>query len=71
MDVDLTADDGSMFLALFIEKSEVPESDIKKHLENKLPPHMHPRRISLVQDLPLNTNGKIDRHALRELARSG
>ncbi|MDC1174979.1 amino acid adenylation domain-containing protein [Bacteriovoracaceae bacterium] len=39
-------------------------SEIKKSLKNLLPPYMIPRKIRVLEVLPKNANGKIDRKAL-------
>ncbi|MGW1376156.1 amino acid adenylation domain-containing protein [Streptomyces sp. NPDC002446] len=47
--------------------SAVSES-IRRRLQSKLPAHEVPQRLHLVDALPRNANGKIDRLALRESA---
>jgi acyl carrier protein len=46
----------------------VSEEDIKSFLKSKLPGYMVPRRIQIVEQVPLTINGKIDRQALLESA---
>lgn len=40
---------------------------IKKELENKIPGYMMPKTIKIIEKLPVNQNGKLDRRALKEL----
>ena len=40
---------------------------IRKKLENKIPGYMMPKTIKIIEKLPVNQNGKLDRKALREL----
>lgn len=48
-----------------------PEAaDIRNFLEGKLPAHMIPSRFVFLEELPLNTNGKVDRTRLPEPASS-
>ena len=42
-------------------------SYIKEELSKKIPSYMMPKTIVLIDQLPLNQNGKIDRKALKEL----
>ncbi|MBW5423854.1 amino acid adenylation domain-containing protein, partial [Streptomyces sp. BG9H] len=42
--------------------------EARRHVAQALPPYMVPARISLVDALPLNGTGKVDRRALGELA---
>lgn len=45
----------------------VDASYIKGELQKKLPGYMMPRTIKILDRLPINQNGKIDRKALRDL----
>ncbi|MFI6096157.1 amino acid adenylation domain-containing protein [Lentzea sp. NPDC051213] len=47
-----------------------PASDIAGVLSAKLPVHMVPQRVLSIDALPLTVNGKLDRKALEERARS-
>ena len=56
-------------LHLFAEKGDTPAEQLSEHLKTKLPPYMVPRKIHLLDELPLNLNGKIDRKALERALR--
>lgn len=43
---------------------------IRERVIARLPPYMHPSELRLVAEFPLNSNGKVDRKALREMLRS-
>lgn len=45
----------------------VDASYIKEELQKKIPGYMMPRTIKILDKLPINQNGKIDRKALRDL----
>lgn len=42
-------------------------SDVRLHVQSRLPAHMVPSEIVAVAQIPYTPNGKIDRHALTEL----
>lgn len=54
-------------LVCFITTSTMKEQDIKKQLESKLTKYMIPKRIHHIEEMPLNTNGKIDRKQLAKM----
>ncbi len=55
-----------MFAARFkCGRSRVRRSDLERHLAATLPGHMLPGRLQVVDQLPVTTNGKIDRARLR------
>ena len=43
----------------------MPESSLKSYLHDRIPEYMIPARFVHMQALPLNRNGKVDRHALK------
>src|SRR5205814_9104446 len=48
--------------------SRTPSSqDLRSFLQRALPDFMVPRRVVVLDALPLNVNGKVDRHALPAL----
>ena len=53
------------------EKLARPDRAIKKDLEKELkeilPPFMVPNKTIQLEEMPLNKNGKIDRHALEAI----
>lgn len=51
-------------LVAFIAGSDVPLADIKTFLKQRLPSYMVPNRIHVIDTMPMNANGKIDRKAL-------
>lgn len=55
-------------IVLFCEgdKTLVTEKEIYKELKQKVPHYMLPAKVNLVEELPLNVNGKIDRVKLKE-----
>lgn len=59
---------GNYQINLFTENSNIKQDLILEYLKTKLPYYMIPSNIILMNKLPLNNNGKIDRRALSELA---
>jgi D-alanine--poly(phosphoribitol) ligase subunit 1 len=57
---------GKPSIHLFVEKGTVDIETIKAHLKQHLPPYMLPDKIHFVEDIPHNTNGKIDRPGLKK-----
>lgn len=49
------------------EAQEYDSSYIRKELEKKIPDYMIPKTITILDSLPMNQNGKIDRKKLAEL----
>ncbi|MGP4024131.1 amino acid adenylation domain-containing protein [Actinomadura sp. 3N407] len=54
--------------ALVVPAGDLDPGDLHDHLAGQLPPYMIPEQTVQVPDLPLTTNGKIDRSALTRLA---
>lgn len=53
-------------IAMLCEKSFVEDSEIKAFLEAKIPKYMFPSEFIRKKSFPLNSNGKINRKALKE-----
>jgi amino acid adenylation domain-containing protein len=47
----------------------VTGADLRQHLQERLPPYMVPSAVVLLEQMPLNPNGKVDRIALPSPAR--
>lgn len=58
------APDGEPELEAAVSGAECAIDELYAALGDRLPPYMLPRRIVILEELPLNPNGKIDRHAL-------
>ena len=59
-------------LAVLVRSSRPPDEvgrEVRNLLVRLLPPAVMPSIISVLPDFPLNENGKVDRHALAELAK--
>ncbi|MDD5940007.1 MAG: amino acid adenylation domain-containing protein [Lachnospiraceae bacterium] len=46
---------------------EREKKDLETELKEALPPFMFPNKVIQLSDMPLNKNGKIDRHALEDI----
>ena len=51
----------------FVADTTLDERQVLAALRKLLVPHMLPRRLHLLSELPLNVNGKFDRVALRSM----
>ncbi|MFJ4920289.1 amino acid adenylation domain-containing protein [Streptomyces sp. NPDC088725] len=56
-------------LAYLVLRDDLTFDDFERHVAGALPPYMRPHRVHLVDELPLNANGKVDQAAL--FARDG
>ncbi|MGB7801277.1 AMP-binding protein [Buttiauxella sp.] len=66
----LTKKDGAVLRLAAFCASRLSEKEIKANLTQTLPSYMVPSQIVIMDSLPLNTNGKIDRKLLDVQARS-
>jgi hypothetical protein len=55
---------GDDHLIAYVQSSNIDEKQLRKHCESHLPPHMIPSLFIILEKLPLNANGKIDRKHL-------
>ncbi|CAF1563671.1 unnamed protein product, partial [Adineta steineri] len=51
-------------LVAYVQTSDIDENVLRKHCQSHLPPHMIPSLFVILDKLPLNSNGKIDRKLL-------
>ena len=51
-------------IELFLGSADVDADDLRQQLPTLLPPYMLPKHVHVMSQLPLNSNGKIDRAAL-------
>ena len=51
-------------LVAYVQSSSVSEDELRSHCQSHLAPHMIPSFFVILDKLPLNANGKIDRKAL-------
>jgi hypothetical protein len=51
-------------LVAYVQSSDVNEEQLRKHCQSHLPLHMIPSIFIVLEQLPLNANGKIDRKRL-------
>jgi acyl-coenzyme A synthetase/AMP-(fatty) acid ligase len=51
----------------FVGMTAVDDQQIIKILRQRIPSYMVPRQIIAMKNLPINSSGKIDRHALQQL----
>ncbi|MEU0835322.1 amino acid adenylation domain-containing protein [Streptomyces sp. NPDC005969] len=58
------AADGEPELEAAVTGTDCTDQQLYAALGDRLPPYMFPRRIAVIDQLPLNPNGKIDRRAL-------
>ena len=55
---------GDDHLVAYVQSSTVDENQLRAHCQLRLPPHMVPSFFMILEKLPLNVNGKIDRKNL-------
>ncbi|CAF0983427.1 unnamed protein product [Adineta steineri] len=52
------------YLVAYVQSSHTNEEELRQHCQSHLPPHMIPSFFIILDKLPLNQNGKIDRKFL-------
>jgi iturin family lipopeptide synthetase B len=58
---------GKYLVGYYVSEDEIPVTDIKNFMKEKLPEYMVPARFMKLDMLPLTPNGKVDRKALPEV----
>ncbi|CAF4217868.1 unnamed protein product, partial [Adineta steineri] len=51
-------------LVAYVQSSDIDEEHLRQHCQSHLPPHMIPSFFIILDKLPLNANGKVDRKSL-------
>jgi acyl-coenzyme A synthetase/AMP-(fatty) acid ligase len=54
-------------LEAFVTGEDVDGRRLRDRLRERIPAHMVPRSVTVVESMPLNANGKVDRRALSQL----
>ncbi|CAF3720968.1 unnamed protein product [Adineta steineri] len=52
------------YLVAYVQSSDINEQGLREHCQSHLPPHMIPSIFIILEKLPLNQNGKVDRKQL-------
>jgi hypothetical protein len=55
---------GDDHLVAYVQTFDMNETELREYCQSHLPPHMIPSIFIILEKLPLNTNGKIDRKRL-------
>ncbi len=55
---------GDHHLVAYAQSSTIDEKQLREYCQAHLPPHMIPSRFIILDKLPLNANGKVDRKSL-------
>lgn len=59
---------GNTHLALFVQGTSLPLDEIKAKIAKIIPGYMNPTLVLEIMEFPLNSNGKIDKKELRNMA---
>jgi amino acid adenylation domain-containing protein len=59
-------DGTALGIVAFVSGTEIDTAGVSARVRLRLPDYMAPREIRVVDSMPLNANGKIDRNALRD-----
>ncbi|CAF1419955.1 unnamed protein product [Adineta steineri] len=52
------------YLVAYVQSADIDEKVLRQHCQSHLPPHMIPSLFVILDKLPLNANGKVDRKLL-------
>ncbi|CAF1575222.1 unnamed protein product [Rotaria sordida] len=55
---------GDDHLVAYVQSTDINVEELRKHCQSHLPPHMIPSIFVVLEKLPINANGKIDRKLL-------
>ncbi|WP_298555600.1 AMP-binding protein [uncultured Algibacter sp.] len=68
--IDINNSNGNNEIALVIEGKAFDIKELQNHLQSVLPNYMVPTKYFFLDNFPHNTNGKLDRKALRNLIKT-
>lgn len=57
-------------MAFYVADREVSQDELRNHLSKKLPEYMIPHQFVLIDNIPLNVNGKVDKKQLELIAKT-
>ena len=57
---------GKAILLLAVPETDVTEREVRAHCAQELPNYMQPAKVILLEHMPRNQNGKIDRSRLAQ-----
>ena len=60
-------DSGARGIVSFVHASGIDSEQVIDALKGRIPSYMLPSRVIALNEMPLNSNGKVNRHALRQL----
>jgi acyl-CoA synthetase (AMP-forming)/AMP-acid ligase II len=58
-------------LVAFVCGAQLAPAAAREELRKRVPAYMVPRRVIALNDMPLNSNGKTDRKALKKMLEEG
>jgi D-alanine--poly(phosphoribitol) ligase subunit 1 len=58
-------------IVAFVSGGRLTPAGVRSELRRRVPAYMVPAKVMTIDPLPLSANGKIDRHALRDLLETG
>jgi acyl-coenzyme A synthetase/AMP-(fatty) acid ligase len=58
---------GGVSLTLYIKKLDIEPVELQSYMSTRLPGYMLPKKVIMLEEIPLNTNGKVDRKVLSKL----
>ncbi|MCF3943149.1 amino acid adenylation domain-containing protein [Oceanobacillus alkalisoli] len=71
IEVDANEDDEKSIIAYYVADSSISNNRLRKELARMLPTYMVPSIFKAVDSIPLNHNGKVDKHKLKETLKEG
>ena len=64
-------DGGARGIVSFVHAASIDSEQIIDTLKSRIPSYMVPSRVIALKEMPLSNNGKVNRHAFRQLLDEG